>query len=259
MKDWRGTWRFWLWGFVFLFLAHAFAILRFSERPRATASRPATHPFFHFSLDAASDHRVAELTGWRDPMLFALPHAQGFSGGAWLRYRPEGLNTSNWSAQPDWLPLPVEGLGGSLQRFIATNQTSEEGLLDSLRAPALVVVRLPDEPLITNTSVRIEGPLSNRGVLSLPSLPSAVSAEVLRRSMVMVSVDGDGRVETAALTASSGSRVADGQAVDVARHFAFEPLPIRKAQARELAALTIGRLIFTWHVTTNSVLASMAP
>ncbi|HTD65343.1 MAG TPA: energy transducer TonB, partial [Candidatus Limnocylindria bacterium] len=245
--------------FLFLFLTHAFAILRFSEPPVVTPTRLPTRPFFYFSLDAASDQRVAELTGWRDPLLFAMPHARGFSGGAWLSFRPEGLQISNWSAPPEWLSLPVDELGNTLHRYVATNHSSEERLLDSLRAPTVVEVRLPDAPVITKTSVRIEGPLAARKAVIIPPLPSAVSAEVLQRTIVLVSVNGDGLVETASVIAESGSKVADGQAVEVARQFAFAPLPIRSARARENSTPTLGRLAFTWHVTTNNAVAAATP
>ena len=262
MKEERRKRRFWIWGFVFLFLAQAAAVFRFSERDTPAAWRPPSRPFFYLSLDADSDRRIAELTAGRDPTLFALPHARGFSGGAWLNFQPEIPRLSNWSAPPEWLALPLDQLGSSLHEYVATNRVAEEQLLSSLRAPKKVEVRIPDEPVITNTTVRVEGPLAARKLTGLPPLPSATNTDVLRRTIVAVSVNGDGVVETASLARESGSKEADERAVELARHFAFEPAAIRNARAREASSPTLGRLLFTWHVTlpvTASATAASTP
>jgi len=186
----------------FLFLAHAAAIFRFSDATRPRRGVRVT-ALFYLSLDAKSDQRVAELTAGRDPTLFALPHARGFSGGAWLSFQPEIPKLSNWSAPPEWLALPLDQLGNSLHEYVATNRVAEEHLLSSLRAPKNVEVRIPDEPIITNTTVRVEGPLAARKLVGVLALPSATNTDVLRRTVVTVSVNGDGVVETASLARES--------------------------------------------------------
>ena len=258
MKETRRTGRFWIFGFLFLFLAHAAAIFRFSERDAPASWRPPVRPFFYLSLDANSDRRIAELTAGRDPTLFALPHARGFSGGAWLNFQPEIPRLSNWSAPPEWLELPLDQLGNSLHEYVATNRAAEEQLLSSLRAPKMVEVRIPDEPVITNTTVRVEGPLVARKLTGVPALPSATNTDVLRKTIVAVSANGDGVVETASLVGESGSKQADERAVELARRFAFEPAAIRNARAREASAPTLGRLVFTWHVTLPAPASSTA-
>jgi len=58
-------------------------------------------------------------------------------------------------------------------------------------------VRIPDEPIITNTTVRVEGPLARAKAGRRPALPVPRTPIVLRRTVVTLSVNGDAVVETA--------------------------------------------------------------
>jgi TonB family protein len=252
MKPERRTWQFWLWGFVFLFLAHALALLRFGEREAPIVTWEQPRPFFYYSLDKESDRQIAEHTLGRDPTLFALPNPHGFSGGAWLSFQPEAPKLTNGSAPPEWLALSMEQLGQSLDDYVATNSPSEKQLLASVRAARNIEIRTPDQPFLTRTLVKIEGPLASRKLVRVPALPSAMHSDVLPRTVITVSVRGDGVVEAASVSGESGLKAADEQAVEAARDFEFEPMPIRDALARAVAAPTIGRLVFTWHAVTNS-------
>lgn len=258
-NDKYGTWRFWLWGFLFIFLVHAFAIFRFSDRRDPAPALPPAEAFLYSGLDEKGQQRVSEAVLFSDPTLFALPHAESFSGGAWIHFHPDLPKLSNWSATPEWLALPSEQLGNSLLDYVATNHLAEEQLLASMRAPENLEIRLPDSPLIAETTVRVEGPLAARKLIGVPSLPSATNADVLHRTVVAVSVNGDGVVETAALIGDSGSKAADDQAVDLARLFAFDSVSIRDAHGRENSTPMLGRLIFTWHVTNASATTASAP
>ena len=245
-----------MWGFVFLFLAHALAVLRFSERPLPPTPIPTSRPFFYLSLDENSDRRVTELTLGRDPTLFALPHANDFSGSAWQSFHPDLPKLTNWSPPPEWLALSDEQLGLTLHEFVMTNRTSEAELMSRLRMPNAVEVRVPDLPVMTNTVVRIEGPVAARQLVAAPTLPSAVHADVLRWTVVLISVNGEGVVEGAAVASESGSKAADDRAVELARQFAFAPAAIREVAVRDAAPPTIGRLVFTWHVIAPSASAA---
>lgn len=251
MKPERRSWQFWVWGFVFVFLAHAVAVLQFGERQVPVSLREQPRPFFYMSLDEASEQRLAESTLGRDPTLFALPNAHGFSGGAWLKFRPEPPRMSNAAAPPEWLPLSVNELGLSLNEFIAANRPSEDLLLASLRATKGPDVRMPDEPIIKETAFALDATLTARKLLHSPALPATGSASLLSNTIVTVSVNGDGIVESASISREGGSKAADALAVDLAREFQFEPLRIPEVARRTLAAPTIGRISFTWHVTNS--------
>ena len=246
----RASPQFWIWGFVFLFLLHAFAIFWFAERRASLPAWQKPSAFLYLSSDSAIDRRVGELAGFHDPTLFALPHAHGFSGGAWLNFHPQTPTVENSSSPPSWLALSPEQLGDALNEYARTNRPSEEQLLASLRATRTVEVRIPDEPAITNTILRVEGPLASRRVTSLPLLPGAPYTDVLRATAVAVSVNGDGIVETASLAEESGLGTADARAVELARLVQFEPVPVPDARIRASASPTFGRLFFTWHIVS---------
>jgi TonB family protein len=169
-------------------------------------------------------------------------------------FQPEALKLSNWSAPPEWLALPTDQFGSSFNDYLATNRPSTEPLLAALRVTKTLEVRIPGEPVITNTILRVEGPLASRGLARVPPLPSAVHSDALRTpTVIAVSVNGDGVVETASIASGSGLPAADDRALRLARSFQFQPAPIRNVRERERAAPTLGRLIFTWHVVTDAV------
>ena len=251
--------RFWMWGVVLLFLAHGVAVFWFGERRKDEPTWQKPAPFLYLG-DAEVDRRLAEVTAYRDPTLFALPHPNGFSGGAWSRFQPEVLPLSNWSAPPEFLELSVDQLGNSLHEYVATNQPSVEPLLAALRATKPLETRVPDEPVLARSAMRVEGPLVARQILFMPPLPSLPHTEVPRPTVVAVSVDGDGLVESASVAVESGWKLADTNAVELARRFEFAPLAMRGARARAAAAPTLGRIVFTWHVArpTNSLTAGVS-
>lgn len=247
MKAERRNWQFWLWGFVFVFLAHALAVLKFGERQLPFAALEQPRPFIYMSLDEASEKQITALTLGRDPTLFAVPNPHGFSGGAWQQFKPESPRLTNHSVPPEWLTFSGERLGSTLREFVATNQPSEEDLLASVRASRNIDVRPPDEPIMKRTLVKIDGPLVARPVVYSPPLPSEAHSDLLRRTEISVAVNGDGLVESASVVRESGSPRADANALQLARAFEFEPASIRDAAARAVAAPTVGRIVFTWH------------
>jgi len=252
MKPERRNWQFWIWGFVFLFLAHALAVLRFGEKQLPTQLPEPPPPFFYLSVDEASDRRIAEQTLGRDPTLFAVPNPHGFSGGAWLRFKPESPKLTNWSAPPELLPLDTADLAQTVKDYVATNRPSDEPLLASLRASRQIEILIPNEPLVTGTVARVQGALSARRLVNAPRLPAVAHSDLLQRTVVSVSVNGDGVVESASVWRASGSRQADEEAVALARAFEFEPLPIRDAAARANTPPVAGRIVFQWHVVTST-------
>jgi TonB family protein len=252
---------FWLGGFLFLFLLHAFGIFIYGERNKAPIPWQRPKPFLHIGGNALTDEQLIKLTGGRDPTLFALPHPHGFSGSAWLKFQPGIPARSNWSAPPEWLPLPVAQLGGTLREFVTTNRRPEETLLSALRVPKTLEARLPGEPALTKTSIHIGGPLAARRLLRAPALPGVAHHDVLKNTVVALAVNGEGVVESVSISGTSGSPEADEQALELARRFEFQPLALREAQAREAAAPTLGRVTFTWQLLppTNGHSNASAP
>ena len=239
---------FWIWGFIFLFLIHAFAILKFSEGPNSPPSWEKPAAFLYVAGDNETRQRIQELASLHDPTLFALPHPHSFSGAGWLNARREVLEFTNWLETPEALALSAEQLGSSLNDYVATNRPSEAQLFASLRAAQAPAMRIPDTPVLTQTIARVEGDLAPRKIVRQPPLPSVTNVDVLRATTVTISVNGDGLVESASVSGDSGSKEADQEALQAARVFEFEPLAVRDARARAAAAPVIGRLVFTWNV-----------
>jgi TonB family protein len=245
----RSSWsrHVWIWGFVFLFLSHAFAVFWLAERQTNLPSWQKPAAFLYLGGSPDTDLRIAKNTALRDPTLFALPHAENFSGGAWLNFRPQVLQLTNWIAPPEWLAPSLEQLGKSFDEYVATNRPSEDQLLASLRATAAPEVRMPDQPVITHSTAKIEGALAARKLVFTPELPNVPHSDVLAKTIVTVSVNGNGVVESASIAKDSGSKWADDSALRLARAFSFEPAAVPVARARDNSPPVFGRLVFTWN------------
>jgi hypothetical protein len=237
----------WIWGFVFLFLSHAFAVFWLAERQSTLPSWQKPTAFLYLGGNPDTDQRIAQKSVLRDPTLFALPHAENFSGGAWLNFRPQLLQLTNWIAPPEWLTLPLEQLGKSFDEYVATNRPTEDQLLASLRVTAAPDVRMPDQPVITKSTAKIEGPLTLRKLLFAPALPNVPHADVLAKTIITVSVNGNGVVESASITRDSGSKWADDHALRLSRAFSFDSAAIPDTRVRENSPPVFGRLVFTWN------------
>lgn len=250
----------WFWGLLFLFFAHALAVFWLGERREFKPAWQKPHPFFVLGGDKDYDQRLAEAAALRDPTLFALPHENGFSGGAWLNYHPELAPPTNWVAPPEWLALDATRLGGALQDYMATNRPSESRLLASLRVTRPPETRVADEPILTATTVQLQPGSTRRRLLSQPKAPSVPLADLPGRTVVAVTVNGDGLVESASVARESSSKWADERALELARRLEFEPLPARNFRERSLASPTTARIVFNWHAVppTNAAITASA-
>jgi hypothetical protein len=247
----------WFWGFIFLFLSHAFAVFWLAERETLTRSWQKPAPFLHLAGDSTAAERLARYVALRDPTLFALPHVRGFSGGAWLRFQREAPKLTNWTAPPEWLVLSPESLGRSLDYYLATNRPSAEELLAAVRSMEAPEVRIPDLPLLSNSTVRFHGALEQRKLAFAPTLPSLPTNDVVARTVIGVAVNADGVVESAAVVRESGSPWADEQGLELARAFLFAPA--RTGRAGALAPPTFGQIIFTWNTVPQNATHAAAP
>lgn len=248
----------WFWALLFVFLAHAAAVFWFGARVQPLARPEQPQPLLYIATDAAASRRLAEVAG-TDPTVFALPSERGFSGGAWLTLKRSDLALTNWTAPAAALPLDVAVLGSALQRYAETNSVSAEALLDGLPSATPFELRVPSAAVIAFSTFAIEGALATRPLTSAAPLPVATNAELVTNSIVELSVNGDGVVESARLAGECGLRAMDEAALRAARQFAFEPLPLPR-MARERAVPQRGRAVFTWRVVapalTNSLTAT---
>ena len=188
--------------------------------------------------------RSDALLALNDPTLFALPHPGDFVTAMWSQAPVTNPPSFRWTEPPRWLPLPANELMTVFNRFMQTNYFA--GVALQLKPPARLNTPVPPigPALLQTSTLRVEGDLTQRRLLTPISLPSWPCADVIAPSKVQLLVDEAGNVVSAILLPSDNSLEAlshydpaDQRALELARAAHFAPAP----------RLTIGRMIFTWH------------
>jgi hypothetical protein len=176
-----------------------------------------------------------------DPTLFALPNVEGFAGPAWLEPPHVEFHQPEWTETPRWLQLPAGELGAVFSQFMETNRFATLQL-ELKPPPRFTVPLVPLEPEFAESStLRLEGDLARRPLLTPMKLPSWPYADVIASSRVQVLVNAAGEVVSAVLLPSANSGEvrdadADQRALELARAARFAPA----------SGLTLGKLIFNW-------------
>jgi hypothetical protein len=251
------TRRRWAWTIAGIFVLHLLAIVSFPARPSLRMPEPNRETEFQMVLDPQGGQNVFEKLFVCDPMTFAVPNKDGFSGPAWLDGSKAEYNMPEWDEPPRWLEIPSERLGVAL--------AEEMGQTSLLRAS--VAEALPTDPEISGptaalteitdgaTPVRVEGDLVTR-LIKVPSeLPAWSHPEPLLETVVQAGVNAAGVMASARLLARSGSPAADDKALELARQTAFRAT----SQLNGLGELTWGKIIFHWRtlpVGTNATAAA---
>ena len=185
----------------------------------------------------------SELIALGDPTLFVLPHANDFASSVWLQTPGVQPPVFRWTETPRWLPLSTEVLGAVFARFMQTNQFA--GFQPDFKAPPKLSAPVaPFQPAFAeNSTLRIEGDLAQRRLLTPIDLPSLSYPDVIAPSKVQALVDAAGNVVSAVLLPSDNAVEAAGRAdagdtnaLQIARTLRFAPA----------SHLTVGKLIFTW-------------
>lgn len=205
--------------------------------------KPDAAPLIHLAENSTN-----EWLALNDPTLFALPHQEGFSGEAWLKIPPLEFHPAGWSELTLPLPLPVAQLGARLKSFVETNNTARFEIAVK-PAPELTLPEIPPvTPISTRSTLRIEGDLASRRLISPLELRAWPASDILTNSVVQLMVDALGKPISEVLLAGSGSKEADQQALELAMRARFEPVEVA-GPGREKnpdTAVTLGTLVFEW-------------
>jgi TonB family protein len=206
---------------------------------------------------------LAELLDIDDPTLFALPHTRGFSGGAWMKAPAFRHRSEDWTEPPRFFALPVDELGTAFAEFVGTNVVGASVLSDK-PAPRLSEVVGSPAPLPARSAIRLEDGLAGRVIISAPDVPSVPHTDILAATVVEVSVKRSGFVFSATVFRSSGSKMADQTALDLARAIHFKPvMKTDTVSPSDPVALNWGRIVFQWLTVetpaTNNPVAGAAP
>jgi hypothetical protein len=232
-----GSWPLsrWLLLILLAFTAHIALIFIFGARKPITPMTVKNAPKLELAVGSS------EWLKLNDPTLFALPNIEGFAGPAFIEPPHVQFRQLEWTEKPRYLPLPVGALGAVFKQFMETNRFAT--LKFDLRpSPRFTVPLVPLEPRFAETStLRVEGDIARRPLLTPLKLPSWPYADVIAPSRVQVLVNGAGEVVSAVLLPSNYSGEvhdadADQHALALARAARFAPA----------SGLTLGKLIFNW-------------
>jgi TonB family protein len=236
--------RRWFWMVVLIFLIQVGFILALG-RKSAPPVRVSAHATRMISVPESVRIWPASL----DPTLFVRPQRRGFAGGTWLVNRPPAYEATDYVEQLELLPYAVEDAG---RAFLSVMQTNAGALFDLVARPGLrpATPATPQitKPLIHPSTVRLEDELRNRPLISRFELPAWRHNQLLRPTVVQLTVDGLGRTISAFVTESSGYDDADDRALELARQARFEPVR-REGVGQPVnpnESMLWGRMIFEW-------------
>ncbi len=203
------------------------------------------------AIDQADPH--AELFVMRDPANNALVSSNGFSGRLWFgltdvgQDRPAIAEPYRW-LQPDQISIQIKGSRGQPQ-------------VDSTPLQIPLVRPVPPEiggvqirPLLTNSTIRLEGNLARRQLLNPPALPTWEFTDVLLPTSVQVLLDEYGHVINATLLSRSGLAAADERALEFVRGLTFA-----RANDASSGGLEWGIITFVWMTREPAPVSAPAP
>ena len=256
----QGRW----WGaFSLVMAAQVGLIFSLSNRTPLSLRQPDLTTTFHLAIDAPPGGAIAEWSQIEDPALFALPDPRAFSGLAWMTAPALRHVSVDWTEPPRWLTLSVNELGRAFAEFVQTNVAGHRVLADK---PLAQLDKVPVQPLpvAARSKFRLEGDLAKRELLAPPDLPSLPHAEILKDTVIQVSVGPLGIPFSPVPLSSSGSPEADRHALEFVRSVRFRPLAGGNSTSlRHQAAFTWGNIIFQWHTlempATNAPAAGHSP
>jgi len=236
--------RKWLAAIVLILAAQAGVLFLISDPPAARAAAPPPETKLVFGPGQSAP----DWPGWlllENPMLFAEPSWQGFSGQAWM-------------AKPAWRPPnfdelpPAQFLRWDEARSVAGRSAQPLPVFAALpsRRPApkpFSLSNLPAPPLSSaRTLVQAEG-FHGRALAAPLPVPLQPQPDALGRCVVEAIVDETGVVLSARVIESSSSAPADRDAVRLARTARFERDSGFAARLAEgPPGLALGKLIFQW-------------
>ncbi len=232
--------RRWLITVLLVFAAQLGLIFGLSDKTRPRARSSVSRASLRLAAPGSN-----EVLALMDPTWFALPHRQSFSGPAWMTIPALPTNAFSWSEELRPLGLRTQDLGAAFNRFVATNDFAGFQTL-APPEPALALPAVTPWAVASNSSLRIEGRLAQRRLLTPLNLPPWSHTDLLTNTVVQVLVDAEGRpVSGGILLSSSGSQLADQHALEQVLAARFNSVADGSATG-PADRLTWGTLIFEW-------------
>jgi len=247
-----GSWgrRRWLTTVGVVLAGQLLLVFLLSSPPARKAGARPQRSLYRMMTSPATQQQVSQAPWLEDPAVFALISPRGFSGPVWRELPRFEQPSAEWSEPPRWLGLDVARLGEPLQPGPEGRRPAVQRMVEKPPVTAPVAALLPEQS-ITNSTLRLEGDVADRQLLTAPELPGWPHEDVLLPSVVQVLVNEDGAVVSATLLAASGLPAADERALQLARAARFAAA----SGGRHPPALTWGRMIFHWRALEASVAA----
>jgi hypothetical protein len=250
------AWRRW-WGLVALVFIVQLALIFWLGEVSLIHPRPQA-PAFTLQLAGPMS---PELLALRDPTRFVLPHAESFPALWQTNPPPPQFQAFAWPEATRHLLPPADQSAAAFNRFVQTSDFSLS-LPQANPEPRLAVPNLPPLAITASrSSLRLEGGLANRRLITPLHPPSWTNSTILADSVVRVVVDATGTPVSWTLLSSSGLPDADQFAVNEAKTARFEPLSPQPGGAVPDAAaqLSWGRMVFRWHTVPPPPATAPAP
>jgi len=188
-----------------------------------------------------------------DPLLLALPTAQGFAGIGWRAASDPKYVAQEWTEPMAWLGQYETGLA---QVFLTAPAVGiGRGVTTDKPQPQLAQNRVPVVLLAEQTVVRVEPEESDLELVSPLAAPSVTHSNVLGSTVIRVTVDRSGQVFSAVVLKSSGLKAPDQQALALARTARF-----RNARpGADRGEWAWARLVFEWRTLAPGQPAGKGP
>ena len=240
-----------------LVLLQGLFIWLLDSRWPVAARAPKSSTAFHLLAGTRGDETLAAMWMAADPTLFALVSAHSFSGPVWLNYPQMTNRLVDWMEPPQWLAPRVDQLGAGFGE-VSRVQTRLPPVATDKPLPRLAELEVASTPVAKQSTVRVEGALAARPLVTSLALPVWSGSEILTNSEVQVKVGEDGRTFSPVLLAGCGLKIADEAAVELARMARFQPTSAAvPGGGAGPESYTWGRLVFQW--VTQEALATNRP
>lgn len=197
-----------------------------------------------------SESGPSELFALTDPTLFSLPHREDFAGSAWLKLPSLKFRESRWSEPTRPLQLQADQLGVVFKNFIRTNRFAAFEVAARAESKFTSLEFVPVTLIPTQSTLRIEGKLATRRLVSPLVLSPQPWTDILGNSVVQLVVNAEGNPVSVPLLLppGSGSKEADQLALELAKEARFESAQSagRERASHPVKTMTFGTLIFEW-------------
>lgn len=221
---------------------------------------PVIRPTPPASADAlAGGSLPVDTLALNDPSLFALSSPQGFSGPAWLALPRHNAEVAEWSEPETWVNVGTTNWGGTFLAAASGFGAPPQIISDKFAADLLNISLMPPAPVLS--TLRVTGELAGRKLLSPIQPRTWPHDDVLADTVVRLTVDAAGVVQSAAVISNTGVRDAaqtraDNHALELARAARFEP---KVSDTGGAPSPVFGVLTFQWGVTPLSKPANTVP